>query len=65
MANYFNLNIDNKYIYLTKSSVALQIVKTSDILNIIIPFFDKYTIQGLKSLDFADFKKVATAIGEK
>jgi LAGLIDADG endonuclease len=25
----------------------------------IIPFFDKYPIQGVKALDFADFKRVA------
>ena len=33
--------------------------KYSDIVDIIIPFFDKYPIQGLKALDFVDFKKVA------
>lgn len=45
--------------------VALQITKVSDILNIIIPFFEKYPIVGIKSLDFADFKKVAIIIQSK
>jgi len=37
----------------------------NDITNIIIPFFDKYPIQGVKSLDFIDFKKIATLMKEK
>ena len=39
--------------------INLAIVKFSDINNIVIPFFEKYTIKGVKSLDFSDFKKVA------
>jgi hypothetical protein len=27
--------------------------------NIIIPFFNKYPIQGVKSMDYADFCKIA------
>nr|QCW06966.1 hypothetical protein [Drechslerella brochopaga] len=74
LAKFFNLNVsDNKnleenkqkYIYYTKNAVALQIIKTSDILNIIIPFFEKYSILGQKSLDFSDFKKVASLIQNK
>ena len=30
--------------------------------DIIIPFFDSYPVQGLKSLDFADFKQIAKMI---
>ena len=37
-------------------------MSTSDILNIIIPFFDKYTIKGIKNLDYIDFKKVAEMV---
>nr|YP_009663730.1 hypothetical protein [Dactylella tenuis]QCW06867.1 hypothetical protein [Dactylella tenuis] len=76
LAKFFNLNVyDNqdfnleetkqKYIYYTKNAIAIQIVKTSDILNIIIPFFEKYSILGQKSLDFSDFKKVANLIQNK
>lgn len=64
LAKFFKFE-DNKYIYYTKSSVAFQIVNTSDILNIIIPFFDKYKILGIKELDYIDFKKVAEIIKEK
>lgn len=56
---------EEKYIYYTKSSVNLQIVKTSDIINVIIPFFEKYPIQGMKSLDFSDFKKISKIIKTK
>lgn len=33
--------------------------KFSDILLKIIPFFDQYSLQGDKSLDFADFKRAS------
>jgi len=46
-------------------SVNLQIAKFSDIVNIIIPFFKKYPILGMKSLDFLDFKKVCDIIKTK
>jgi hypothetical protein len=66
LAKFFNLNVSEnqdfnleetkqKNIYYTKNAVAIQIVKTSDILNIIIPFFEKYSILGQKSLDFFYF----------
>ena len=58
-------NEDNKYIYYTDTSVAVQIVNTSDILNIIIPFFNEYQIKGAKELDFIDFKKVAEIVKSK
>jgi hypothetical protein len=31
----------------------------------IIPFFEKYPIEGVKSLDFEDFKKVCKLIENK
>ena len=64
LAQFFNFK-ENSYIYYTDTSVAVQIVNTSDILNIIIPFFDKYQIKGAKKLDFMDFKKVAETIKHK
>lgn len=42
----------SKKIVLTKNSANLQITKYSDIVNIIIPFFNSYPILGMKSLDF-------------
>lgn len=36
-----------------------------EILNIIIPFFDKYPVQGAKSLDYADFCRVALLMKDK
>ena len=71
LATYFNLlypltsksvelsNTKYKYITTSLKVVSFQVTKFSDIVNIIIPFFDKYPIQGQKALDFEDFKKVA------
>jgi len=70
LAAYFNLlypltpksievsNVKYKNITTTSKVVDFQVTKFSDIVNIIIPFFDKYPIQGQKALDFEDFKKV-------
>jgi LAGLIDADG endonuclease len=48
-----------------RKSVQLQISKFSDIINIIIPFFNQYPILGMKSLDFSDFKKACEIIKTK
>jgi NRPS condensation-like uncharacterized protein len=58
------LSIPKNY-YSTKNSVTLQFYKFSDIISKIIPFFDKYQIIGIKSLDFSDFKKVAEIMKAK
>ncbi len=66
--NHHSVDQENeklKYIYYTENSVAIQIVNFSDILNIIIPFFEKYPIQGMKRLDFVDFKIVADMVNNK
>lgn len=63
--NKLSLKEKNKYIYETKTTCMLQIKKYSDIEEIIIPFFDKYPILGVKSLDFSDFKKVSLIIKNK
>ena len=39
--------------------------KFSDIIEIIIPFFDKYPIIGVKAKDFQDFRKVAELMKNK
>ena len=41
------------------------VVKYADILNIIIPFFDKYPIIGVKQLDYDDFKSAASLLKKK
>lgn len=51
-----NLNASMSYFVVTKFS---------DILDIIIPFFDKYPIQGVKSLDYISFKEIAFLMKEK
>ena len=45
--------------------VKLQITKNLEIKNIIIPFFDKYPLIGMKILDFEEFKKVHIIIENK
>lgn len=70
LAAYFNLlyplttksievsNVKYKNITTTSKIVNFQIIKFSDIVNIIIPFFDKYPTQRQKALDVEQFKKV-------
>jgi len=48
-----------------KKSVYLYFRKISDIVNIIIPFFEKYPLKGYKNLDFIDFINVAKIIKSK
>jgi hypothetical protein len=61
------VSIKNKKIYisLTAKSANLQISKFTDIVNIIIPFFNKFPILGIKSLDYLDFKKVCEIVKTK
>jgi hypothetical protein len=53
-----NIN-KSKLIYKTENTVTLHITKLAVIENIIITFFEKYLISGIKNLDFANFKKVS------
>lgn len=41
------------------------VTKLSDILDKVIPFFNEYPVQGVKALDFADFKRAAELIKDK
>lgn len=43
-------------------TVKLDFSKFSEICDIIIPFFTKHSVIGMKSSDFKDFKKVAEII---
>ena len=51
------LNCGN--VYKNRETVDFQITKFNDLTNKVIPFFQKYPIQGVKSKDFEDFCKVA------
>ena len=46
-------------------AVVYRVSKRSDLTNIIIPFFNKHPILGVKSLDFIDFKKVCEILKTK
>lgn len=59
------LNQETKYVYKSNNTVSLEITKISELIEIIIPFFEMYRIEGVKKLDFADFKKVAMMISAK
>jgi len=48
-----NINIDNK----TYDTYKFSVNKTDDLINTIIPHFDKYPLKGSKQLDFLDWKK--------
>ena len=45
-------------IHVSAGSVDFIVTKFSDITNKLIPFFDKYPIQGVKYLNYLDFLKV-------
>lgn len=60
-----NLKRTHTGVYYTANTVTLKFSNISNIVNIIIPFFDKYPLIGLKSFDFADFKKVSELIATK
>ena len=71
LATYFSSNSKNQTYKEKKvgisedKSVHLQIAKFKDINEQIIPFFEKYPIKGVKSLDFEDFKKACKLIESK
>ena len=65
LAVYFGLTDNRKNVYIYKDSVRFEIVNFSDIMDKIIPFFEKHLIQGNKSLDFIYFKEVAGIIKSK
>jgi hypothetical protein len=45
-----------------KSIVEFRVSSFKDIINKIIPFFEQFPLQGVKSLDYADFCKAAKII---
>ncbi len=49
----------------SSSMARLQIGGIKDLNNVIIPFFDQYSVLGNKSLDYADFKEALTLMKSK
>ena len=58
------LNSGNIYKLDNRPMVSLTIVKYSDITNLIIPFFKKYPVLGIKENDFSDWCKVAKLMND-
>jgi LAGLIDADG DNA endonuclease family/LAGLIDADG endonuclease len=52
-------------IRIEKSMILLRVNKISDITDKIIPFLDKHPVQGIKYLDYLDFKRAAESIKSK
>nr|YP_009072345.1 LAGLIDADG endonuclease [Sclerotinia borealis]AHX83006.1 LAGLIDADG endonuclease [Sclerotinia borealis] len=50
---------------LKQSAVYFVVVRFKDIFEKIIPLFDNYPIQGIKALDYLEFKKVANLMHNK
>lgn len=40
-------------------------MRYEDVLDKVLPFFDKYPVKGVKALDYSDFKKVANIMSKK
>jgi len=55
-----NVHVDNK----KESALKFNVAKLSDIINKVIPQFDKYPLLTSKNLDYQDFKKVALMMQE-
>lgn len=54
IAEFFNCGS----VYLNRETYVYRVVSLSNILNKIIPFYQKYPIHGVKAKDFLDFVKV-------
>ena len=50
---------------LDRSAVYFVVTNLKDITDKVIPFFEKYSIKGVKYSDYEDFKKVAVLIAKK
>ena len=50
---------------LARSVVYFLVTRYEDIINKVIPFFDKYLIEGAKVSDFSNFKKAAVLMSKK
>ena len=59
------LNCGGHSIATNSLSCEYHVYRTTDIINIILPFFQKYPLMGVKRLDFEDFVKAAQIIENK
>jgi hypothetical protein len=59
------LDCGNATVRSNKLVCDFQISKFTDLTDKIIPFFDKYNLQGVKVKDFSDFCKVAELMQSK
>jgi LAGLIDADG DNA endonuclease family protein len=48
-----------------RGTIDFKVTKISNIRDVIIPFFNKYPLQGVKSKDFSDFCKAVDIVGNK
>ena len=62
LINYFNCG---HYRLSSKMAGVYIVTKFVDINTIILPFFNKYPLQGVKSKDFADFCKAVDIVSNK
>lgn len=53
------------YLSVRNDIIDFHVTKFSDIVEKIIPFFNKYPLLGVKQKDFEDFKLVASIISNK
>ena len=53
------LNCGKVHVYKNCETIYFRVSKFQDIVEKIIPFFQKYRIRGVKALDFAYFSKAA------
>ncbi len=61
----YSLDCGKIELLLKQSAVYFVVVKFQDILEKIIPLFDKYPIRGVKALDYTDFKKIVNIMFNK
>lgn len=48
-----------------EGAISFNVAKFSDICEKVIPFFDKYPLQGVKALNYADFLKAVNIMKAK
>jgi hypothetical protein len=65
VANYFNILNPNIYDSELTNTTVLQIRKTAEIVDKIIPFFNQYPVLGVKRFDYFDFSSVAVKLVNK
>lgn len=61
----YYLNCGRIELTLKQSAVYFVVTNFKDILEKLIPLFDKYNIKGVKELDYAHFREVAMLIQDK